>query len=202
MLAKLLISIGLLVMGLGIGITIGQYEIPSVQAINVVGGEIITRSETNADFRVFKSSQETVEVLVKIKPKNIDPTKDTGELISKDTEESLQFLVNSHQSLQIIQDGNHCPTLAEWEAAGGVPGGNVPNPIEFPLCDPDVLYDPARCTAFWEDREPGIDHPVILGEAAETLTFRPVMVGIEWDGTIYNLTLRDPRSPANYPDNC
>ncbi len=86
--------------------------------------------------------------------------------------------------------------------AGGVPSGTEPNPEEYPLCDPDVLYDPARCTFFWANLDPDIDHPVILGELRETLVFRSAIVTLIWDGATYVMSLHDPRPPINYPDNC
>lgn len=85
---------------------------------------------------------------------------------------------------------------------GRLVGGTEPNPPKYPLCDPDVLYDPARCTLFWEDLDPNTDHPVIPGEPKDTLTSRPVMVQVKWDETIYTMRLANPRPPDHYPDNC
>jgi len=186
-----------------LGYNAGSYQPSIAQAINVVGGQITTTDKENAIFQVFKTDVETVETTATESISKLSGgDKTDGALIAKQSTIDLQFLLNKHQSLQIIQDENPCPSLAEWEAAGGVPGGNEPNPPEFPLCDPDVLYDPARCTLFWEDLDDKVNHP-IQDNPFDSLTARNVIVEVEWDGTIYNLALRDPSpNPANYPNNC
>jgi hypothetical protein len=191
-----LLAIGFFLAGYGMA----QYELSSAEAINVVGGEIVTRSETDADFRVFKSSEETVEAkAVDVNRKLRGQEKNTGSAISRDAQTALQFLVNQHQLLSDIQALYPCPSLEDWEAVGGTP---TTNPPEYPDCDPDVLYESPTCYHFWEDLNPD-DHPVLPGEPRETRTTRVVMVGIDWDGTIYNLRLADPsNNPANYPNNC
>lgn len=183
MLVKLFTSTVLLILGLVIGITIGQYQVTPALAINVVGGEIITRSETDVDFRVFKTDVETVEVKIERNPKkDPDPERDTGEFISTEAEAELQFLLNTHQSLSSLQTQFPCPGVD---------------------CDPDIETDPALCSIFWEDLDPSIDHPTLPSNTFDTLTSRNVIIGIEWDGTIYNLTLRNPSTnPANFPNNC
>lgn len=167
------------------------YGDPGVaHAINVKGGETTTTDKDNATFKVFLTSETTIQTDAATVNAKL-PGGDKGEAlkIAKQASIDLQFLADFHQSLADIEAGNPCPTLADWEAAGGVPGGTEPNPAEFPDCDPDVLYDPSRCDLFWEDID---DKVTFRGDPRETLTSRNVLVLITWDGTVYNHHFRDP----------
>ncbi len=203
--AKLLTATGFLLIGLVIGFTIGQYSPSPVLAINVVGGEVITIAEEDAIFRVFKTSEQTIETsatAVKAKLKIKNKGDGTGGAIGKGAGQELEFLNNAHNSLADLQNQFPCPSLAEWEAAGGTlttapPGG------EFPSCDSDILYDPGRCNIFWEDLDKQVGHPIFPGNPFDTLTSRNTVIDFPWSGTIYNIILRNPsNNPADYPNNC
>ncbi len=165
-------------------------DLTSVLAINVKGGETITTDKDNATFKVFLNDTNTVQTdTVTVNNKLIGGDKGSALKIAEQASKDLQFLTDKHQLLSDIDTENPCPTLAEWEAAGGISGGTEPNPSEFPLCDPDVLYDPNLCNIFWED----VDSKVSFrGNVKETLTSRNVLVLISWDGTLYNHSLSDP----------
>ena len=98
-------------------------------------------------------------------------------------------MYGSQMKMQNLDYAREQAKFDEWEAAGGVSGGTEPNPSEFPLCDPDVLYDPNLCNIFWEDID---DRVSFRGNVKETLTSRNVLVSISWDGTLYNHSFRDP----------
>ncbi len=206
MIVKLIMASVFLIVGFAIGINMaGNDPVDArVNAINVVGSQVTTISEDDATFQVFKTSVQTLETdVAKLKVKAKVKNKDGGDKIALEAGKELEFLNNFHQTLADIQLEFPCPSLEDWEAAGGVPGGNEPNPTEFPDCDPDVLYDPARCNFFWEDLIPQVAHPTIIGNQSDTLTSRNTMITFSWNGTIYNNRLRNPSTnPADYPDNC
>ncbi len=205
MLVKLMFVMGLLVAGalvFGVVTIAGNNPVDArVSAINVVGSQVITVDEKDATFQVFKTSTQTLETDVgKLKTKAKIKNKDGGAKIAIAAGEELEFLNNFHQSLVDLQVLFSCPSLDDWEPAGGTP---TSNPTEFPDCDPDILYDPARCSMFWEDLEPQTSHPVLAGNPFDTLTSRNTMITFSWNGTIYNNQLRNPSTnPANYPNNC
>lgn len=196
MITKLLKSIGLLVIGLVIGVTIGQYQPNLVQAINVVGSEVMNGGKADSIFRVIISvgniietdSGEAISDITKHRVSLGEAVDElfaerlTGTEIGEEAAANLQFLANFHQSLADLQAQFPCPGVE---------------------CDPDIETDPARCNIFWEDLDPQIDHPIILGEGADTLTSRNVIIGVNWNETVYVISLRDPRpTPGNFPDNC
>lgn len=182
---------GIFMFSAGIVISWLMYGDPgTVQAIAVKGGETITTDKDNATFKVFLDNETTVMTdATTINAKLTGGDKGTALKIAEQASKDLQFLADFHQSLADVEAENPCPTLAEWEAAGGVQGGTEPNPTEFPLCDPDVLYDPGKCNIFWEDIN---DKETFRGDPRETLTSRNVLVLISWDGTVYNHHFRDP----------
>lgn len=204
----------LIMLGAGFALAIGlmvywagEREAPLVEATNIPGGEVVTRSETDAEFRIFKSRGDvnrTVETTATIVNRDLRGTeKNAGAAIARDATQTLQTLTQDYQDLAQLNVENPCPSLEDWEAAGGVPGGTEPNPPEYPLCDPDVLYDPARCTLFWADLDPDVDHPILVGEPRETQISRVGFVTIIWNGVTYNLRIADPSSnPDNFPNNC
>ena len=196
MITKLLKSVGFLTIGLVIGVTIGQYQPNLVQAINVVGSEVINGGKADSIFRVIISvgniietdSGEAISDITKHKVSLGEAVDElfaerlSGTEIGEEASANLQFLANFHQSLADLQAQFPCPGVE---------------------CDPDIETDPARCSLFWEDLDPQIDHPIIPGEGADTLTGRNVIIGVNWNETVYFISLRDPSTnPANFPDNC
>ncbi len=185
------ILFGIFMFSAGMIISWLMYGDPQVaRAINVKGGETITTDKDNATFKVFLDSETTVETDAgTINQKLNGQDKGVALKIAEQASIDLQFLADFHQPLVEIEAEFPCPSLAEWEAAGGVPGGTEPNPAEYPDCDPDVLYDPGRCSIFWEDTD---DKVTFRGDPRETLTSRNVLVLITWNGTVYNHHFRDP----------
>ena len=166
-----------------IGYNLGQYQAPTAEAINVVGAEVITTDANTATFRVFKTSSQTLETDTAAIDKKLKG-QDRGEAlkIADQATADLQFLNNFHQSLADLQAQFPCPGVE---------------------CDPDIETDPARCSLFWEDLDPKLDHPIIPGNPNDTLTSRNTIITVFWNGTIYSIRLADPSSnPANFPDNC
>ncbi len=188
MLGSKAILFGIFMFSAGMVISWLMYGDPQTAlAINVKGGETITTDKDNAVFKVFLNDVTTVETDADtINGKLTGGDKGVALKIAEQASKDLQFLADFHQSLADIETENPCPTLAQWEAAGGTP---TTNPAEFPLCDPDVLYDPGRCDLFWEDID---DKVTFRGDPRETLTSRNVLVLITWNGTVYNHAFRDP----------
>lgn len=164
-----------------------MYGDPGIaHAINVKGGETITTDKDNATFKVFLNSETTVETdAATINQKLKGQDKGAALKIAEQAGKDLQFWADFHQSLADIDAAFPCPSLEEWESAGGTP---TTNPAAFPDCDPDVLYDPGRCSLFWEDID---DKVTFRGSPKETLTSRNVLILITWDGTVYNHHFRD-----------
>ncbi len=78
----------------------GASRVVPVQAINVVGGEVITRSEIDADFTVIKSSGD-INNSVQVKATDVNEDlkgqeKNDGTAIAREASAGLQSLVNSY----------------------------------------------------------------------------------------------------------
>ncbi len=107
-----------------LGLYLSGFILPSatVEAINVVGGETITRSSTDAEFRVFKTDTQTVET---------DTAKVSSKLKGQEKTNPLKIAEQASQDIQFLLDF-HTP-LADLGSD-----------------DPDKTVDPALCSIFHE----------------------------------------------------
>ncbi len=178
----LLFAAFLFMAGISIGYVLAT-DPQIAQAINVVGGETINTNVTSATFKVFKTSETTLQTdATTVNAKLLGMDKGQGDKIAAQASIDLEFLNNVHQTLADLQVAFPCPGID---------------------CDPDIETDPATCSIFWEDLDKQVDHPFIPDEPADTLTSRNTIITITWDGTIYIHGFADPSAvKADYPNNC